>query len=84
MIRIQVDLSDSAAEELAALAKLEQRPRSRIIHDAIAAYLAKHKHTRATDVFGLWRNRKIDGHECQHELRSEWDEQPGVRVPYKV
>lgn len=72
MSRILVDLPESQVEILATLVEAEQRPRAAIIRDAIEAYIAHHKQAIETDVFGVWKNRKIDGLEYQQELRAEW------------
>ncbi|AXE96725.1 ribbon-helix-helix protein, CopG family [Paraburkholderia sp. 22099] len=72
MSRILIDLPDSQVEELALLVESEQRPRAAVIRDAIEAYIAQHKRVLGNDVFGLWKNRKVDGLEYQRELRSEW------------
>lgn len=72
MSRILVDLPDDQLSELAALVEEEQRPRAAVIREAIEAYIASHKRTLGTEVFGLWNGKKIDGLEYQQELRSEW------------
>jgi metal-responsive CopG/Arc/MetJ family transcriptional regulator len=72
MSRILIDLPDAQVEELAVLVEREQRSRAAIIRDAIDAYITQHKRASGVDVFGLWKNRKIDGLEYQQELRSEW------------
>ncbi|WP_338859810.1 ribbon-helix-helix protein, CopG family [Mycetohabitans rhizoxinica] len=72
MSRILVDLPDSRIEELAVIAETEHRPRAAIIRDAIEAYIFQRKRTLGADVFGLWKNKKIDGLAYQQELRSEW------------
>jgi len=72
MSRILIDLPDAQVKELAVLVEAEQRPRAAVIRDAIEAYISLHKRARGTEVFGLWKTRKIDGLEYQQELRSEW------------
>lgn len=72
MSRILIDLPDAQIEELAVLVETERRPRAAVIRDAIEAYIANHKQARGDEVFGLWKNKKIDGLEYQQELRSEW------------
>ncbi|CAB3746857.1 CopG family transcriptional regulator [Burkholderia puraquae] len=72
MGRILVDLSDGQLDELAVIVETQHRPRAAIIRDAIDAYIALHKHRHADDVFGLWKDRKVDGLAYQEELRSEW------------
>ncbi|WP_233806130.1 ribbon-helix-helix protein, CopG family [Paraburkholderia sp. HP33-1] len=72
MSRILIDLPDAQIEELAVLVEMERRPRAAVIRDAIEVYIANHKQARGAEVFGLWKNKKIDGLEYQQELRSEW------------
>ncbi|MDR1646744.1 MAG: ribbon-helix-helix protein, CopG family [Zoogloeaceae bacterium] len=72
MSRILIDLPDTQVAELAVLVKTERRPRAAVIRQAIAAYIAQHRRSPGTNVFGLWKDRKIDGLEYQREMRSEW------------
>jgi metal-responsive CopG/Arc/MetJ family transcriptional regulator len=72
MSRILVDLPEAQIAELAEIMDAQQRPRAAVIRDAIDAYIAQHRPSLASDVFGLWKGRKIDGLEYQQELRSEW------------
>lgn len=72
MSRILIDLPDAQIEELAAIVEAEHRPRAAVIRDAIMAYISQHKAAPVTDVFGVWKRRKVDGLEYQQELRSEW------------
>ncbi|WP_201325563.1 CopG family transcriptional regulator, partial [Burkholderia sp. E168m23] len=59
-------------DELAVIVETQHRPRAAIIRDAIDAYIALNKHRLADDVFGLWKDRTVDGLAYQEELRSEW------------
>jgi metal-responsive CopG/Arc/MetJ family transcriptional regulator len=72
MSKILVDLPDTQVAELAALVKSERRSRAALIRQAIDAYLAQRKRTLETNVFGLWKDRKIDALAYQQEIRSEW------------
>jgi metal-responsive CopG/Arc/MetJ family transcriptional regulator len=72
MSRILIDLPDTQVEELAALVEVEHRPRAAVIRQAIEAYIAQRKRVPGTQVFGLWKDRKIDGLEYQQEIRAEW------------
>ncbi|MCA8247177.1 ribbon-helix-helix protein, CopG family [Burkholderia multivorans] len=72
MSRVLVDLSDGQLDELAVIVETEHRPRAAIIRDAIDAYIAVHKRPLADDVFGLWKDRAVDGLAYQEKLRSEW------------
>ncbi|KVD59754.1 CopG family transcriptional regulator [Burkholderia ubonensis] len=72
MSRILVDLPDAQIQALAALVEAERRPRAAVIRDAIDAYLAQRKRAVGADVFGLWKEKKIDGLTYQEALREEW------------
>ncbi|AJX14958.1 CopG family transcriptional regulator [Burkholderia ubonensis] len=72
MSRILVDLPDAQIQALAALVEAERRPRAAVIRDAIDAYLAQRKRAVGADVFGLWKEKKVDGLTYQEALREEW------------
>jgi metal-responsive CopG/Arc/MetJ family transcriptional regulator len=72
MSRILVDLPETQMAELAVLVKTERRPRAAVIRQAIETYLTQHRRLPGTNVFGLWKDRKIDGLAYQQEIRSEW------------
>ncbi|KWN84601.1 CopG family transcriptional regulator [Burkholderia ubonensis] len=72
MSRILVDLPDAQIQALAALVEAERRPRAAVIRDAIDAYLAQRKRTVGADVFGLWKEKMVDGLTYQEALREEW------------
>ncbi|MGI4984539.1 MAG: ribbon-helix-helix protein, CopG family [Janthinobacterium lividum] len=72
MSRILIDLPDTQLAALSALVESERRPRAAVIRDAIEAYISRHKPGSNDGVFGLRKNRRVDGLEYQQELRSEW------------
>lgn len=72
MGRIFVNLPDTQIEELAAIAEAEHRPRAAVVRDAINTYISQRKLALGADVFGLWKDKKIDGLAYQQERRSEW------------
>ncbi|MEJ0004103.1 MAG: ribbon-helix-helix protein, CopG family [Pararobbsia sp.] len=72
MSRILVDLPDAQIAELAVIVETERRSRAAVIRDAIDAYISQHKPGLGTEVFGLWKSKKIDGLDYQQALRSEW------------
>ncbi|OJA89415.1 ribbon-helix-helix protein, CopG family [Burkholderia ubonensis] len=72
MSRILIDLPDAQIQALAALVEAERRPRAAVIRDAIDAYLAQRKRAVGADVFGLWKEKKVDGLTYQEALREEW------------
>ena len=71
-MRLLVDLPDAQVQALAALCKQVQQPRTALIREAIADYLARHV-TRPRDAaFGLWGNQAPDGLDLQEQARTEW------------
>ncbi len=56
-MRIAIDINEEQIRALDTLSKATQRPRAELIRDAVDQYLAK----QLSDVFGLWRGRKVDG-----------------------
>jgi metal-responsive CopG/Arc/MetJ family transcriptional regulator len=72
MNRILVDLPDTQMAELAALVETERCSRAAVIRQAIEAYIVQRRQVLETNVFGLWKDRKIDGLKYQQEIRSEW------------
>ncbi|KVR49544.1 CopG family transcriptional regulator [Burkholderia ubonensis] len=72
MSRILIDLPDTQIQALAALVEAERRPRAAVIRDAIDAYLAQRKRAVGADVFGVWKEKKVDGLTYQEALREEW------------
>ncbi|KVO82988.1 ribbon-helix-helix protein, CopG family [Burkholderia ubonensis] len=72
MSRILIDLPDAQIQALAALVEAERRPRAAVIRDAIDAYLAQRKRAVGADVFGVWKEKKVDGLTYQEALREEW------------
>jgi metal-responsive CopG/Arc/MetJ family transcriptional regulator len=72
MTRILVDVPDSQLNDLMLIADAEKRSRAAVIRDALDGYIAQRKPVLAADVFGLWKDRNIDGLDYQDKLRSEW------------
>ncbi len=73
MRRTLVGFSDRDLLELDALSALKQVPRAELIRQAVGAYLEKLRPAdNSDDAFGLWKDKKIDGHAYQKKLRDEW------------
>lgn len=70
--RIFVNLPDTQIEDLAAIAEAEHRTRAAVVRDAIKTYISQRKLALEADVFGLWKDKQIDGLAYQQERRSEW------------
>lgn len=70
-VRILIDLPDRQVEELAAICAAKKLPRTEVIRQAIKAYIATQA-PPATEAFGLWGEKVIDGLKYQKRIRSEW------------
>lgn len=70
-MRTLIDIPDRQVEDLAAICAAKRLPRTEVIRQAIAAYIAIQK-PPATEAFGLWGDKAIDGLEYQTKIRAEW------------
>jgi len=71
MTWILVHIPDWQMKEIAAIAAAEKSSHAEVVRRAVAAYIEQKK-ISAGNVFGIWRDRAIDGLECQERGRSEW------------
>ncbi|MGV8891621.1 MAG: ribbon-helix-helix protein, CopG family [Burkholderiaceae bacterium] len=71
MGRILVNLSDQQISDLKEIQKIEHVSRTEIIRRAVAAYVERNKPS-GESVFGIWKDRKVDGLAYQEAVRSEW------------
>jgi DNA-binding MarR family transcriptional regulator len=69
---IFVELTQTQRRVLTEISKAENRAEAAIIQDMLDEYIAQHKPSFASDVFGLWKHKQVDGREYQDLLRSEW------------
>ena len=58
-MRTIVDIPEDKIKELDELGKKENQPKAVLIREAIGEYLHKRKKD-GSEVFGLWKNKKID------------------------
>lgn len=72
-MRTPIDIPDRQVEDLAAMcaAKKRKRPRTEVLRQAIAAYIVAQR-PPATEAFGLWGDKAIDGLKYQKKIRAEW------------
>jgi len=70
-VRTLIDIPDRQVEDLAAICAAKKLPRTEVIREAIAAYLAIHR-PAAAEAFGLWGDKTIDGLKYQKKIRAEW------------
>jgi len=76
MNSILLRLSDKQMDELDFIAKAQKKTRTEVIREAIEAYVSRKKSDESDNkkiVFGLWKDRDIDGLEYQERMRSEWE-----------
>ena len=75
MSRSLADLTPKQLEDLNQLASALDTSRAALIREAVATFVAvKNEELKppAPDVFGLWRDRAVDGLAYEQELRNEW------------
>jgi metal-responsive CopG/Arc/MetJ family transcriptional regulator len=79
-MRTIIELTDEQVERLKAISEREGLSRAAIVREAVDEYLGKksdEEFERALSaVFGMWKDRGIDGVEYQRQLRAEWDRDP--------
>jgi len=76
MNSILLRLSDKQMNELDFIVKAQKKTRTEVIIEAIEAYVSRQKLDEKENkqtVFGLWKDRDIDGLEYQERMRSEWE-----------
>lgn len=75
MYRTIIQLTEEQKACIAQFCSSENISQSALIRQAVDEFINRHDNTRkaAKDVFGIWKNRKIDGLECQNALRQEWE-----------
>jgi predicted transcriptional regulator len=71
-MRALVDIPDEHIRKLAELCERTNRPRTALIREAIADYVARHQPGASADAFGLWGARGADGVAFQRKVRAEW------------
>jgi len=75
MNSILLRLSDKQMDELDFIVKIQKKTRTEVIREAIEAYVSRKKSDEKDNkktVFGLWKDRDIDGLAYQERMRSEW------------
>lgn len=70
-MRALVDIPDGQIDELSMICEAKKMSRAEAIRQAISSYIEKNK-PGTVDVFGLWKDRKVDGLAYQEQVRSEW------------
>jgi metal-responsive CopG/Arc/MetJ family transcriptional regulator len=71
IMRIVVDIPEKQIKKLTVISQADKVSRAEVIREAIAYYLEKKK-PQTENVFGLWKDRQVDGLAYQEQARSEW------------
>ena len=71
-MRTLVDVGEPQIRALDQLSRADKRSRAALIREAIDDYLAKRRGKHASEAFGLWGKRKVDGLAYQEKVRREW------------
>ena len=71
-MRTIIELPHTQLEGLDALCRRERISRAEAIRQAVAAHISRVTSAARTSVFGLWRDRQVDGLTYERRLRREW------------
>jgi metal-responsive CopG/Arc/MetJ family transcriptional regulator len=71
-MRTLIDINERQLRRLDELAKRQRQSRAAVIREAIDGYLEEKSSKAASDAFGLWGKREVDGLAYQKKVRSEW------------
>ena len=72
-MRTLVDIPEDRLKALDVLARKRRVSRAEVIRNAVDEHLRRQPgDLDVGEVFGLWKDRKLDGLEYQRKLRSEW------------
>jgi hypothetical protein len=72
-MRTIIDLPADQLEALDSLCEREGISRAEGVRRAVAEHVRQHQSDRASQAFGLWRARGVDGLAYEQRLRREWD-----------
>jgi hypothetical protein len=71
-LRTLVDIPLEDLELLNGVVKKLDISRAEFVRRAISTSLAPHRPNPEAEVFGLWKDRPVDGLEYQKRIREEW------------
>ncbi len=71
-MRTIVELPEEQVRQLTDVCRREGLSRAEVIRRAVAHYLDVRYTRDRGDVFGLWRDRDVDGLRYERRLRREW------------
>ena len=71
-MRMTIELSEEQLRRLADVCRREGVSRAEVIRRAVAYYLDARYVCDRDDLFGIWRDRSVDGLRFERRLRREW------------
>ena len=71
-MRTVIELPEEQLRQLADVCRREGLSRAEVIRRAVADYLDARHVRDGDDVFGLWRDRNLDGLQYERRSRREW------------
>lgn len=72
-MRTLVDIPESDLRRLNKLSKSRKLSRAELVRTAVAQYLRQEEPDSLDKIFGIWKDRNIDGLEYQEQMRREWE-----------
>jgi metal-responsive CopG/Arc/MetJ family transcriptional regulator len=72
-VRTLVDIPDNDVQRLNRLSKDRKVSRAHLVRTAVAEYLRQEEPDSLDKLFGIWKDRNIDGLEYQEQMRREWE-----------
>ena len=72
-MRTLIDIPDADLKKLNRLSKARKTSRAQLVRHAISDYLKAQKQDTLDEIFGMWKDRNIDGLEYQEQMRREWE-----------
>ena len=79
-MRTIIDLPADQLEALDGLCRREGISRAEGVRRAVAEHVRQHRTAEASQAFGIWRARNVDGLAYERRLRREWEAPPKPAV----
>ncbi len=77
-MRTIIDVPEQALKALDRLCQRERISRAEAIRRAVRLFLGQQLPASDDEIFGLWRDREIQGRDYEDKLRDEWsNREPG-------
>jgi metal-responsive CopG/Arc/MetJ family transcriptional regulator len=72
-MRTLVDIPDKDLTRLNKLSRDRKVSRAHLVRTAVERYLREEEPDSLDQLFGIWKDRNIDGLEYQEQMRREWE-----------